>query len=128
MLGSIAVILGAIIIKLTAWKIVDPILAVLIGLWVLPRTGTLLREAGNVLMMGVPGSIKFEDVRSALLAHLGVIDVHDLHVWALGSREPALTRAHRGGRRFGWRRYLCRDQHPARREIQDRAHSSGGNG
>ncbi len=91
MLGSIAVIAGALVIKFTGWKIVDPILAVLIGLWVLPRTWTLLREAGNVLMMGVPKGLKMDEVRAALLAHPGVVGVHDLHVWALGSSQPALT-------------------------------------
>lgn len=91
MLGSIAVIAGAGIIHFTGWRIVDPILAVLIGLWVLPRTWTLLRDAGNVLMMGVPRSVRMEEVRTALLSHPGVESVHDLHVWALGSSEPSLT-------------------------------------
>ena len=91
MLGSIAVIVGALVIKFTGWKIVDPMLAVLIGLWVLPRTWTLLREAGNILMMGVPTGIALDEVRAALLACPGVTDVYDLHVWALASNEPALT-------------------------------------
>lgn len=91
MLGSIGVILGAVIIKLTGWAIVDPILAVLIGLWVLPRTWILLREAGNVLMMGVPKGIQLDEVRAALLAYPGITNVHDLHVWALASSQPALT-------------------------------------
>jgi len=50
MLGSVGVIIGALIIKLTGWTLADPIIAVLIGLWVLPRTWTLLREAGQILM------------------------------------------------------------------------------
>lgn len=91
MLGSIGVIAGAVLIHFTGWRIVDPILAVLIGLWVLPRTWTLLREAGNVLMMGVPRSVQMDAVRTALLSHPGVASVHDLHVWALGSSEPSLT-------------------------------------
>lgn len=91
MLGSIGVIVGAVVMNFTGWKMIDPILAVLIGLWVLPRTWTLLREAGNVLMLGVPSGLKMDEVRAALLAHPGVLGVHDLHVWALGSSEPALT-------------------------------------
>ncbi|MGO4776588.1 cation diffusion facilitator family transporter, partial [Lysobacter sp. 2RAB21] len=66
MLGSVAVIAGAIVIRLTGWTVVDPILAVLIGLWVLPRTWTLLREAGNVLMEGVPRGIDLDAVRAVL--------------------------------------------------------------
>ena len=91
MLGSVAVIAGAIVIRFTGWTVVDPILAVLIGLWVLPRTWTLLREAGNVLMEGVPKGIELDAVRSLLSSAPGVVDVHDLHVWSLASSTPAMT-------------------------------------
>ena len=57
MLGSLAVIIAAVVIRFTGWTLVDPILAVLIGLWVLPRTWVLLREAVNVLLEGVPKGI-----------------------------------------------------------------------
>ena len=91
MLGSVGVIVGAVVIMVTGWTLVDPIIAVLIGLWVLPRTWTLLREAGQVLMQGVPAGIDLDKVRDMMLAHPGVAKVHDLHVWALGSKEPVLT-------------------------------------
>lgn len=91
MLGSVAVIVGAILIKVTGWWRIDPILAVLIGLWVLPRTWTLLREASNVLMMGVPKGVDLEKVRAAIRAVPGVTGIHDLHIWALASSQPALT-------------------------------------
>lgn len=91
MLGSVGVIIGALIIQFTGFYIADPIIAVLIGLWVLPRTWTLLRAAGQVLMQGVPDGLDLEAVRAMLLSHPGVGAVHDLHAWALGSREPVLT-------------------------------------
>ena len=91
MLGSVGVIIGAVLIKLTGWTLADPIIAVLIGLWVLPRTWTLVREAGQVLMQGVPAGLDLDVVRDMMLAHPGVETVHDLHVWALGSKEPVLT-------------------------------------
>ena len=91
MLGSVAVILGALLIRWTGWKPIDPILAVLIGLWVLPRTWVLLREAINVLLEGVPKGIDLPQVQQALSSYPGVEDVHDLHVWALASSTPALT-------------------------------------
>jgi len=91
MLGSVAVIIGALVILFTGWTLADPIIAVLIGLWVLPRTWTLLREAGQVLMQGVPAGIDLDAVRDAMLAQHGVAAIHDLHVWALGSRQPVLT-------------------------------------
>ncbi|MFT4248536.1 MAG: cation diffusion facilitator family transporter [Pseudomonas sp.] len=91
MLGSVAVIIGALLIRFTGWQLIDPILAVLIGLWVLPRTWVLLREAVNVLLEGVPKGVDLGAVRAELGAHPGVVDVHDLHVWALASSTPALT-------------------------------------
>lgn len=91
MLGSVGVIVGALVILYTGWTVVDPVIAVLIGLWVLPRTWTLLRDAGHVLMQGVPEGVELEAVRAAFLAHPAVSGVHDLHVWALGSKQPVLT-------------------------------------
>lgn len=91
MLGSLGVIAGALLIRFTGWTVVDPIIAVLIGLWVLPRTWTLLREAGHVLMQGVPSGVDLDEIRDAMAAQSGVATVHDLHVWALGSKEPILT-------------------------------------
>jgi len=91
MLGSVAVIVAALIIRFTGWTLVDPILAVLIGLWVLPRTWVLLRDALNVLLEGVPKGMALADVEQALRGHAGVAGIHDLHVWALGSSTPALT-------------------------------------
>ncbi|ASL00179.1 cation transporter [Xanthomonas citri pv. fuscans CFBP 6996] len=91
MLGSVAVIIGALLIRWTGWQWIDPVLAVLIGLWVLPRTWVLLREAINVLLEGVPKGIDLAQVQQALTGHAGVEDVHDLHVWALASSTPALT-------------------------------------
>ena len=91
MLGSIGVLIAALVIRYTGWTIADPIIAVLIGLWVLPRTWTLLREAAQVLMQGVPAGMELEAVRAMILQHPDVRAVHDLHAWALGSREPVLT-------------------------------------
>lgn len=91
MLGSLGVIAGALLIRFTGWTVVDPVIAVLIGLWVLPRTWLLLRAAAQVLMQGVPAGLDIDEVRDAMQATPGVAAVHDLHVWALGSREPILT-------------------------------------
>ena len=88
---SLNVIVGAVIIMATNWTLADPIIAVLIGLWVLPRTWTLVREAGQVLMQGAPHGLNVDTVRDLMLAHPGVQTVHDLHIWALGSKEPILT-------------------------------------
>lgn len=91
MLGSVGVIAAAVVIMLTGWQLADPILAVLIGLWVLPRTWKLLSEAGQVLLQGVPAGINLDAVRDMMMAHPGVAAVHDLHIWALVSKQPVLT-------------------------------------
>ncbi|AXI84446.1 cation transporter [Xylella taiwanensis] len=91
MLGSVAVILGAIVIHVTDWYWIDPALAVLIGLWVLPRTWVLLREAVNVLLEGVPKGFSLPPIRDALSNHPDVASVHDVHLWAVGSSTPLLT-------------------------------------
>ena len=91
MLGSLAVLMIAVIIYFTKWWILDPILAVLIGLWVLPRTWTLLKASIHILLEGVPDNIALYEVRELLLRTPGVSDVHDLHIWSLASKSPTMT-------------------------------------
>ena len=91
MLGSIGVIIGAIVIRYTGWSWVDSLVAVLIGLWVLPRTWTLLKSSVNILLEGVPEDVDLEKVKQALLGTPGVLGIHDLHVWALTSGKTSLT-------------------------------------
>lgn len=91
MLGSIGVILAALLIRATGWGWLDPLVAVAIALWVLPRTWVLLRESLNVLLEGVPEGIDLEALRSNLLGVTGVTSVHDLHAWAITSGWPSVT-------------------------------------
>ena len=91
MLGSIGVIVGAILIKYTGWVWVDSAVAILIGLWVLPRTWTLLKSSINILLEGVPEDVDLEKVKQLILSAPGVISLHDLHVWALTSGKTSLT-------------------------------------
>lgn len=91
MLGSLGVVIGALVIKFTGWQWVDSAVAVLIALWVLPRTWSLLRASLNILLEGVPEGIDLAKVREALLTVQGVSSIHDLHVWALTSGKVSLT-------------------------------------
>jgi len=91
MLGSIGVIIGAVIIKYTGQPWVDSVVAILIGVWVVPRTWALLKSSVNILLEGVPDEIAIDEVRSALLGVAGVQSLHDLHVWALSSGKVSLT-------------------------------------
>ena len=87
MLGSIGVIAGAILIMLTGWQWVDPLVAIGIGLWVLPRTWTLLRDTTHILLEGVPRGLQLAEVRAAISGTPGVASTHDLHVWSMTSDD-----------------------------------------
>ena len=91
MLGSIGVIIGALVIRYTGWSWVDSAIAVAIGLWVLPRTWTLLKASMNVLLEGVPEGLGIADVKEAITGVPGVESVHDLHVWSITSGKSSLT-------------------------------------
>jgi cobalt-zinc-cadmium efflux system protein len=91
MLGSIGVIVAALVIRFTGWAWVDTLVAVGIGLWVLPRTWVLLKESLNILLEGAPEGVDVDEVARAMLAVPGVTGVHDLHVWVLTSGKNALT-------------------------------------
>lgn len=91
MLGSIGVIIAALVIRFTGWAWVDSIVAAGIGLWVLPRTWTLLRESMNVLLEGVPNGIDLQKVEQAILKVEGVRTIHDLHVWSVTSGKNVMS-------------------------------------
>ncbi|GAA5514998.1 metal cation efflux system protein CzcD [Deinococcus carri] len=91
LLGSVAVIVGALIIRFTGLTWVDPVLGALIGLWVLPRTWVLLRASVNVLLEGVPEGMDLDGLRAELAALPSVLEVHDLHVWSVTSGVHSLT-------------------------------------
>lgn len=91
MLGSFAVLIAAVIIYFTQWWVLDPILAVLISLWILPRTWALLRSSIHILLEGVPENITVSEVRDFLVKTPGVADVHDLHIWSLASQSTTMT-------------------------------------
>jgi cobalt-zinc-cadmium efflux system protein len=91
MLGSLGVIVGALVIMLTGWQWVDPAVAIAIGLWVLPRTWTLLKDTAQILLEGVPRGLRLGEVRAAVAAVPGVAGVHDLHIWSLSSDEVSAS-------------------------------------
>ncbi|MGN7744199.1 cation diffusion facilitator family transporter [Pseudomonas sp. 22526] len=91
MLGSIGVIVAALVIMYTGWGWVDSLVAAAIGFWVLPRTWTLLKESMNVLLQGVPDGIDIDQVEQGIRAIDGVTEVHDLHLWALTSGKNVMS-------------------------------------
>lgn len=91
LIASVAVILAALIMWTTGWYYADPILSAGIGLFILPRTWRLMREAVNVLLEGTPAEINLASVREAIALLSGVEGVHDLHVWTLTSGIYAMS-------------------------------------
>jgi cobalt-zinc-cadmium efflux system protein len=91
MLGSIGVIIGALVIMTTGWQWVDPLVAIAIGLWVLPRTWVLLRDTTHILLQGVPRGFDLKAIRAAIAETAGVNGVHDLHLWSVAGDDASLT-------------------------------------
>lgn len=91
MLGSVGVIVAAIVIMLTGWQWVDPVVAIGIGLWVLPRTWVLLRDTTQILLEGVPRGVDLTAIRAAINGAPGVKGVHDLHVWSMTGEDHNLS-------------------------------------
>ncbi len=135
-LGSLGVILAAVVLWLTGWAWVDTLVAVGIGLWVLPRAWSLLRETTNVLLEGVPKGIDLDEVANEMTfdcrrrkhprrAHLGADERHAEPVGAPGprGRRRCRQRSHVGGRGAGRAlRHSPRDPADGARRLPDAGH------
>lgn len=91
MLGSVGVIAAGLIMYFTGWYYADPIFSALIGVFILPRTWGLLKQAVNVLLEGAPAHINLKALEETMLAVPGVAAVHDLHVWTITSGMESLS-------------------------------------
>ncbi|MBM0278481.1 cation diffusion facilitator family transporter [Micromonospora tarensis] len=85
LLGSLGVIGAALLIAVTDWWWADPLVAVAIGAFILPRTWRLARAAVRILVQAAPEHLQVTAVHDRLAAVPGVVEVHDLHVWTLTS-------------------------------------------
>lgn len=91
MLGSLGVIAAAVMIYFTGLNWIDPVVAMAIGLWVLPRTWILLRDTTHILLQGVPRGYDLKAIRTAMGEIAGVTGVHDLHLWSVAGDDASLT-------------------------------------
>lgn len=91
MLGSLGVIVAAVVVLLTGWKMVDPLIGAGIGLLIVPRTWGLLKQAIHILMEGTPSEIDMALLERRLLEIPGVTGVRDLHVWTITSGADAMS-------------------------------------
>lgn len=89
--GSVGVMVAAVITMATGWPYADPIVAALIGLFILPRAWRLGRQAVRVLIQAAPHGLDLDEIRRELGELAGVEDVHDLHVWTLTSDMEVAT-------------------------------------
>jgi cobalt-zinc-cadmium efflux system protein len=90
-LGSVAIIAGAFVIRYTGWQQVDPILSIALALLIVYTAWDIVRESLNILLEGLPRGMALSEVASAVKSIDGVLDVHDLHIWSLGSSTHALS-------------------------------------
>jgi cation diffusion facilitator family transporter len=90
-LGSLAVIVAALVITLTGWTGADVVASFAVGALVLPRAWSLLREAFDVLLEAAPRGVDLDEVRAHVLGVADVLDVHDLHAWTITSGQPVLS-------------------------------------
>jgi cobalt-zinc-cadmium efflux system protein len=92
MLGSVAAIVGALVILWTGWTPIDPILSLLVGLLVLRSAWLVVRESAHILLEGTPAEIEPRDLRQALMNDIPDLeDVHHIHAWSLTSAMPLIT-------------------------------------
>jgi cobalt-zinc-cadmium efflux system protein len=83
--ASVGVIAAAAVIAVTGWEPIDAIVAVAIGMWIVPRAWRLAASALRILLQAAPADFDVVRLETDLAALPGVVDVHDLHVWTLTS-------------------------------------------
>ena len=92
LLGSVAAITAAVVIMLTGWFPIDPLLSLFVAALIARSAWVLLGRSGHILLEGAPEDFDPERVRSQVISGVtGVVDVHHIHVWNLNSDEVLLT-------------------------------------
>jgi cobalt-zinc-cadmium efflux system protein len=90
-LGWIAVLVGGILMSVTGWSVIDPILSIAVSLFVLYGAYSVFRESASILIDSTPHDLSFDTVRRFITAFdPSIAGIHDLHIWTLGEGERAL--------------------------------------
>jgi cobalt-zinc-cadmium efflux system protein len=89
--GAVAIILGAVAIHYTGVSYVDPVLSIVLAIFIVYTGWDIAGESLNILLEGLPRGLELPQIAKAIGAIDGVLDVHDLHVWSLGSNTHALS-------------------------------------
>jgi cobalt-zinc-cadmium efflux system protein len=90
-LSNVGIFIGAIVIGVTGWRWIDPILGMAIGVLVLWSSIGILRDSAHILLEGRPKEMGIEEVARTILKVEGVMEVHDVHIWSLGGGEIAMS-------------------------------------
>lgn len=91
LLGSVAIVIGGIVLRYTGFTQIDPLLSIVIAALVVWTAWDIIKESLNILLEGLPRGMHLPSVIMALGEIEGVLDVHDLHIWNLGSNSRALS-------------------------------------
>lgn len=89
--SCVAIMAGAIVMRYTGWLAVDPILSMIIAAAIIWTGWDIFRDSLNILLEGLPKGLALADVTHAIRTVDGVLDVHDLHIWSLGSEAHAMS-------------------------------------
>jgi cobalt-zinc-cadmium efflux system protein len=89
--SCVAIIVGAIVLRYTGWLAVDPLLSMAIAVAIVWTGWDVFRDSLNILLEGLPKGLALAEVTHAIRTVSGVLDVHDLHIWSLGSEAHALS-------------------------------------
>ncbi len=90
-LGSLAAVVAGVVIVVTGWTPIDPMLSLLVSVLIVRSTWRLLAQSTGVLMEGVPAHLDYDEIGRALTRVDGIAAVHDLHVWQVTSERAALS-------------------------------------
>jgi cobalt-zinc-cadmium efflux system protein len=90
-LVSLGVVLGGALYLWQGWAWIDPVMSLAIALVIVLGTWNLFKQSLHLMFDGVPANVDLTAVRTLLMGLPGVCEVHDLHVWAMGTSETALT-------------------------------------
>jgi len=91
LLGAAAILIGGAVIRWTGWLWVDPALSIVIGALIIWTAWDIIQESLNILLEGSPRGLELNEVQAAMCCVPGVLDVHDLHIWSIGSSSHALS-------------------------------------
>ena len=92
LLGSVAAIIAAVVILLTGWLPIDPLLSIVVGALIVRSALALVRRSAHILMEGTPDWLDLGELRESLEQQIPTIrDVHHVHAWLIGPQEALLT-------------------------------------